>query len=525
MPTRHVLAWDLGTSGAKVGLVASSGVVLASEFEPVRLSLSQGGAEQSPDEWWRALVLATRRLLAREVVPRASIAAIGVTAQWAGTVMVDAHGRSLGNAVIWMDTRGAAAVKRLTAGFPGMQGYALFKLWRWLRLTGGAPTHAGKDPIGHILWLREARPELYAQAHKFLEPKDYLTLRLTGRFTATFDSIAMHWVTDNRDPARIDYDRRLLDMVGLERRQLPDLCAAPEILGALLPAAASELGLDPSVVVVGGAADVHSGAIGAGTTRDFATHLYVGTSSWISCHMPRKRSDVLHNMAALPAAIPGRYLLLNSQETAGACLTHLAENLFFAADELETRAPPDVFARFDQVAAHAPAGSGRLLFLPWLYGERTPVEDARLRGAFVNYSLEHERAHVIRAVLEGVAHNSRWLFGHIERFVGRRIDELRFIGGGASSDLWCQIFADVLGRRVARVEAPRSANLRGAGLIALVGIGELDFDAVPERVPIERRFDPRTEVRALYDELFAEFLELHAKNRGILRRLNRDLHP
>lgn len=524
MPTRHVLAWDLGTSGAKVGLVDPSGAVLASEFEPVALFLAHGGAEQSPDEWWKALVLATRRLLARGLVPRDAIAAVGVTAQWAGTVMVDAQGQSLGNAVIWMDTRGAPAVKRLTGGFPEVQGYGLFKLLRWVRLTGGAPTHAGKDPIGHILWLREARPELYAQAHKFLEPKDYLTLRLTGRFTATFDSIAMHWVTDNRDPTRIDYDPGLLEMVGLERRQLPDLCAAPHVIGELLPARAEELGLDRNVVVVGGAADVHSGAIGAGTTRDFATHLYVGTSSWISCHLPGKRSDVLHNMAALPAAIPGRYLLLNAQETAGACLTHLADNLLFADDELETRAPPDVFARFDRVAAHAPAGSGRLLFLPWLYGERTPVEDARLRGAFINYSLEHKRAHVIRAVLEGVAYNSRWLFGHIERFVDRRIEELRFIGGGASSDLWCQIFADVLGRRIARVDAPRSANLRGAGLIALVGIGELDFGAVAERVPVERYFEPRSEVRALYDELFAEFLELHAKNRGILRRLNHELH-
>lgn len=525
MSTRHVLAWDLGTSGAKVGVVAASGVVLASEFEPVSLSLSNGGAEQSPDEWWNALVIATRRLLARDLVPRSTIAAIGVTAQWAGTVMVDADGRALGNAVIWMDTRGAPAVKRLTGGFPEVQGYALYKLLRWMRLTGGAPTHAGKDPIGHILWLRDARPELYSKAHKFLEPKDYLTLRLTGRCTATFDSIAMHWVTDNRDPRRIDYDAGLLEMVGLERRQLPDLCAAPDTVGKLLPALAQELGLAPDVIVVGGAADVHSGAIGAGTTRDFATHLYVGTSSWISCHLPSKKTDVLHNMAALPAAIPGRYLLLNAQETAGACLTHLADNLFFAEDELGTRAPGNVFELFDRVAERAPAGSARLLFLPWLYGERTPVEDSRLRGGFVNYSLEHKRPHVIRAVLEGVAYNTRWLFGHVENFVGKTIAELRFIGGGANSDLWCQIFADVLGREVARVDAPRSSNLRGAGLIAFVGLGELDFDEVAERVSVSRRFEPDPRMRALYDELFAEFLELHAKNRGILRRLNRDLTP
>jgi xylulokinase len=525
MPGRHVLAWDLGTSGAKVGLVAPSGQVLASEFEPVELLLSNGGAEQRPLEWWRALSLATQRLLAREVVPRNSIAAIGVTAQWAGTVMVDAAGVPLHNAVIWMDARGADAVKRLTGGFPQVAGYALHKVIRFMRLTGGAPTQGGKDPVGHILWLRESKPELYARAHKFLEPKDYLTYVLTGRFTATFDSIAMHWVTDNRDPNRIVYDDGLLRMLGLDREKLPDLCAAPDVIGPLLPERASELGLDPSVVVVGGAPDVHSAAIGAGTTRNFATHLYVGTSSWISCHVPAKKTDVLHNMAALPAAIPGRYLLLNSQETAGACLTHLCDNVFFADDELATRAPPNTFELLDRIAARAPAGSGRLLFLPWLYGERTPVEDARLRGGFYNYSLEHRRPHLIRAVLEGVAYNTAWLFRHIEGFIGQRVDELRFIGGGACSDLWCQIFASVLDRRILRVESPRASNLRGAGLIAFVGLGELDFDTAAARVAVERSFEPERSARTLYQELFAEFLQIHAKNRGILRRLNKDLSP
>jgi len=524
MVARNVLAWDLGTSGAKVGLVAASGEVLATEFEPVELLLSKGGgAEQRPDDWWAALCRATERLLKRDVAPRSSIAALGVTAQWAGTVMVDAAGQPLQNAVIWMDARGASAVKRLNAGFPEVSGYALHKLWRWMRLTGGAPSHGGKDPIGHILWLREARPLLYARAYKFLEPKDYLTFRLSGRFTATYDSIALHWVTDNRDPTRIDYDATLLRRVGIAREQLPDLCAAPDVIGKLLPRHAAAFGLEDGVLVMAGSPDVHSAAIGAGTTRNFESHLYVGTSSWISCHVPAKKTDVLHSLASLPAAIPGRYLLLNSQETAGACLTHLRDKLFFEDDELNTHAPENAFELFDRIAARAPEGSGRLLFLPWLYGERAPVEDARLRGGFLNYSLEHGRAHVLRAALEGVAYNSRWLFGYIEKFIGRRIEELRFIGGGASSDLWCQIFADVLERPILRVKAPSAANLRGAALIAFVGLGELDFDAVPARVPIAKRFEPRSEPRALYRELFAEFLELHAKNRAILGRLNRPL--
>jgi xylulokinase len=267
---------------------------------------------------------------------------------------------------------------------------------------------------------------------------------------------------------------------------------------------------------------VHSAAIGAGTTRDFDAHLYVGTSSWLSCHLPHKKTDVRHNMAALPAAIRGRYLLLNEQETAGACLSQLRDRMLYADDELGTRAPDDVFQRFDRAAARSPAGARRLLFLPWLYGERTPVEDHTLRGGFVNYSLEHERRDLIRAVLEGVAFNARWLLGAVESCVGRRLAELRFIGGGAESELWSQIFADVLDRPMLRVEKPRLSNLRGAAMVALVALGELDFGEVPQRVPVVARVEPRAEHRALYDELFAEFLALHDALQPTFRRLNQE---
>jgi xylulokinase len=526
MSERHVLAWDLGTSGAKAGIVSASGEVLASEFEPTALYLDNGGAEQRPGEWWEALCRATLRLLGRELVPRASIAAFGVTAQWSGTVAVDAAGEALGNAIIWMDSRGAEQVERLCGGFPEVQGYALHKLWRWMRLTGGAPGHAGKDPLAHILWLRENRPATYERAKKFLEPKDYLTYRLSGRLAASYDSIALHWVTDNRNPERITYDEGLLALAGIARDKLPELVPATETLGSLRPELAERFGLGANVAITASAPDVHSAAIGAGTTRDHRTHLYVGTSSWISCHVPQKKTDVLHNMAALPAGIPGRYLLLNEQESAGACLTHLRDKLFFPSDALSAApAPQDFFPAFDRVASASPPGAKNLLFLPWLYGERTPVEDRNLRGAFFNYSLEHERSDIARATLEGIAYNSRWLFGHVERFVGERVEALRFIGGGADSTLWCQILADILDRPLLKVKAPRLSNLRGAAFIAFVGIGELDFDEIENRVAVETEFEPRREHRGRYEQLFGTYLELYRKNRSIFQRLNRKDSP
>jgi xylulokinase len=185
------------------------------------------------------------------------------------------------------------------------------------------------------------------------------------------------------------------------------------------------------------------------------------------------------------------------------------------------KAPANAFELLDRAAEKSPAGSNHLLFLPWLNGERTPVEDPYLRAALFNYSLSHQRSDVIRAVLEGVALNTRWLFGHVENFFERRVSELRLIGGGAESALWCQIFADVLDRRVLRVEKPQLSNLRGAGLIAWVGLGELGWDDVPSRVKVKEPIEPNPKNLAVYDERSAEFQELYVRNRATFSSMNR----
>lgn len=519
---RYILAVDPSTSALKVALVSTAGRVVGLETEPVELQLLPGGgAEQDPEAWWQAVLRAAGRLLDRGLVPREAVVGVGCTAQWSGTVPVDREGRPLGNAIIWMDARGAPEVRRVTGGPIRVAGYGVDKLWRWLRKTGGIPTHTGKDSIAHILYLRRERPELYAATYKFLEPKDYLNLRLTGRFAASYDSIALHWVTDNRDPARVEYDPGLLALVGVEREKLPDLVPATGVLGPLRPGVAAALGLGPGVQVVAGTPDLHSAGVGSGATRDGEAHLYVGTSSWLTCHVPFKKTDLLHNMATLPAPIPGRYFVGNEQETAGACLTFLRDNLFFHQDGIPTGPPPpDIYRLFDAAAAGAPPGSGGVIFAPWLYGERTPVEDPYIRGGFHNLSLNSTRPHLIRAVLEGVAYNTRWLLGAVEGFVGRRLDPIRFIDGGAQSDLWCQIFADVLDRQIDQVRDPLQANVRGAALVAAVGLGYLTFDQVPERVGVARSYRPRPEYRRRYDELYAAFLALYRRNRGIHARLN-----
>ncbi|HVE83384.1 MAG TPA: FGGY-family carbohydrate kinase [Myxococcales bacterium] len=520
---RYLLAIDLGTSGPKVALFTSDcQVVVGSEVEPTRLYLEPGGgAEQDPEDWWRAVCTASRRLLGRHPEQAKRIAAVGCTAQWSGTVPVDEAGNAVGRAIIWMDSRGGKHVKRALGGFPSVMGYGAAKLLRWIRLTGGVPGHSGKDSLAHILFLKAERPDVYARAAKLLEPKDYLNLRLTGRTAASFDSITLHWVTDNRRPDRIDYHPGLLRAVGLERSRLPDLKRAVDVLGPLLPGPAAELGAPEGAQVVVGTPDIQSAAVGSGAVRDFEPHLYLGTSSWLTCHVPFQKTDAIHNMASLPSPIPGRYFIGNEQECAGACLTFLRDQVFFAQDDLGTALPAAAYRRFDDLVEKAPPGARKVIFTPWLYGERTPVEDPSIRGGWHNVSLGTTRGELVRSVYEGVAFNARWLLQAVEKFTGRTLGAIHLIGGGARSDVWCQIQADVLGRPIRQMGDPVMANARGVAIVASVGAGFGTFEEIAGKVPVARTFEPTKDRRALYEELFGEFLRLYRSSRTAHARLNR----
>jgi len=521
---KYILAIDLGTSGPKVALVSAQGEILGSEFEETKLLLfSNGGAEQSPDDWWNAIQKAVKRLLGKGLAATEDIIAISTTGQWSGTVPVDANGNALGNSVIWMDSRGGAQINEVAGGAINIEGYGPAKLFQWIRLTGGAPAIAGKDPIAHILYIKQTQPDLYRQTFKFLEPIDYLGLRLTGQFAASYDSITVHWLTDNRDINNVKYDDRLLKLSSIERTKLPDLKPANSILGSLLPNLAREWGLREDIQVVIGSPDVHSATVGSGAVRDFEAHVYIGTSSWLTCHIPFKKTDLFHSLAALPAAIPGRYLLTNEQETAGVCLQFLRDNIFFHQDEMSSGAvPANVYKLFDQIVARTPAGSDRLIFLPWLYGERAPVDDRFVRSGFINQSLHTTREHMVRAVFEGVAYNSRWLLKYVEQMIGRRAEVINMAGGGAKSDIWCQVYADVLDRPIRQMKDPIEVNVRGAALLASVALGYISYDDIASRVPVAKTYTPNPDNRKIYDELFSEFMAIYESNKKIFARLNRE---
>jgi len=516
-----ILAIDHGTSGIKAALVDTGGAVLDHAFAPCPTEvLPGGGAEQDPELWWRGLLETAGELMRRGSVAAERVRGVCVSSTWSSTVAVGPDGRHLMNALTWMDSRGAPYVQRLMRGFPSVAGYGLANLLRWIPRTGGGPTRSGKDDAAHAVLLKEAFPDVWRRTRTLLPSKDYINLRLTGRTAASYDSIALFWVTDIRDLAQVRYDDDLIRRLGLQRDKLPVLRPATSVLGPLLPDVAAQLGLRPDTPVVMGTADHQAALVGSGAVQDFAGHLYVGTSSWVQCPVPFKKTDVLHSIASLPSALPGRYQSVNEQDMAGGCLDFLVQTVLGDTGPADGPRAARRYAEVDRLAAAAPAGSGGVIFTPWLNGERTPVDDERLRGGLHNLSTTTTRQHIARSVLEGVALNTRWSLGYVERFVGRRLESLRFVGGGARSDLWAQIFADVLGRSIEQVAQPRQANARGAAFVGAVGLGLLSFDDVPARVPVRATYHPNPAHRGVYERLFREFVGLHRSQRGMFRRLH-----
>jgi len=395
------------------------------------------------------------------------------------------------------------------------------KVLHFIRLTGGMPSMTGKDPAGHMLFIRDEMPAIYEQTYKFLNVLDYMNLRLTGRYVATFDSILTSWVTDNRDPDHIYYDETLIKMLGVDTEKLPEIVPCSAVIGNLLPEVAEKLGLDASVQVVAGSIDNTAAAIGAGAVEDYAMHLYIGTSSWMTAHVPYKKTDIMSSLASVPCAIPGRYLLTALQATAGGNLNFLRDQILYHKDELLQEADvPDIFKVLDQIAERVPAGSNGVIYTPWIWGERAPVDDRNLRAGLFNLALNNNREDIIRAFLEGVAFNTRWMLLPVERFIKRKVETINIVGGGAQSNVWCQIFADVLNVEIRQAADPICANARGAAWIASAGLGEISFTDIPGLVVFSQTYHPRAGNRKVYDDRFEIFKAVYKHMRGVYKTLN-----
>jgi xylulokinase len=501
------LSVDLGTGGPKIALVTLHGEVIAHEVHAVATDYSDdGGATQDAEQWWQLISDATRRLLTAPDVTKERVRAVAVTGQYASTVPVDANGLPTGPCLTWLDTRGRPYSKKAIGG--AVQGYNARKALAFVRKTGGGPSPSGADPTGQMLFLMHEAPELMAKTRWMMEPVDYLTMRFTGVASATHASRLALWMTNNRELSTFSYDEKLLSMVGLESKYLPPLVPFGSIVGHVTTRVADELGLADETAVVTGIPDLHAAALGAGATKLYDTHLALSTTSWISCPLPAMKTDVKHTIATVPGLTNNTYLMINSQDTGASALQWFQGALAGAGSVMS-------FDEMTSLAATSPPGARGVVFSPWLAGERSPVGNRNIRAGFSNLSLTATSADLIRAVLEGVAANSAWLFGYVEKFTGQRLSPIRLLGGGAQSALWCQIYADTLGRDVEQVPEPLLAQSRGAALLAAVALGEARLDGLGQQTT-GQMFEPSNHEQ--YRERASELAAIYQRDKTWSRR-------
>lgn len=499
---KYLIAHDVGTSGSKGTLIDMTLTVSASESAEYKVLFPEKGhAEQNPEDWWNAVTKTTKTLIEKTGVNSNDIVGVVFSAQMAGLIPVDEQGNCLMNCLTWLDTRAQEQAKKIIgSGMVKVSGYSLLPLLQFLRITGGAPGIAGKDAISKILWLKEENPDIYKDAVKLLDVKDYLLYKCTGDYITSRDCANVSWMMDTREK-KFCWSLPILKKYGIDASKLPHIKKSTDRAGVITGKASNDLGVSEGVPVIVGAGDMASAAVGSGAVAEGETHVYVGTSSWVAAHLQSRAKDVTHYMGSICSANPGMYLCVAEQETASGCLEWI-KNIVRELD----------YDQLNEYVSTVEPGAGGIVFTPWLFGERSPLDDPDVRGGFYNVSLEHTRGHLARAVYEGVAVNIKWALQYFEKLMKVNLDKVHLIGGGAQSDVWCQIFADAFSKRVLRVENPLDAGARGAAAIALVGLGQVDgFEDIKKLIGVEKQFTPKKENIPVYDGILEEFKVLYKK--------------
>jgi xylulokinase len=492
------LGIDVGTGGTRAVLIETDGRITASatgEHAPFA-SPQTGWAEQDPRDWWRAATLAVREVLSKTGIAPEEISAVGFSGQMHGAVLLDKHDEVLRPSIIWCDQRtsdqciaitkqvGAARLIELTCN-PALTGFTLPKL----------------------LWVREFEPEAWQQVASVLLPKDYVRLRLTGdKATDVADASGtlLFDVTNRR------WSEPMLAAAEINEGLMPRVYESPEITGVVSAAGAEATGLRAGTPVVAGGGDQSAGAVGMGIVRPGAVSATIGTSGVVFAASDKPALDPHGRVHTFCHAVPGRWHVMGVTQGAGLSLRWFRDQFGAHADDGR-----DPYERLTEEAAAAPPGANGLLWTPYLMGERTPHLDPQARAALVGLTASHTRAHVVRAILEGVAFSLRDT-REIFREMDVPVNEIKLGGGGARSTLWRQIQADVYRQPVKIVEAEEGAAY-GAALLAGVGAGAWPSvdEACDSVVRVKAEVEPDRENAEMMERQYQLFRRIYPALRSL----------
>lgn len=497
--TTYLLGLDISTTGAKALLIDPNGAIIAAHTTPQPISAPHPlWSEQNPSDWWDGIAASIRAVLATPGVRAEDIAAIGLTGQMHGLVLLDSAGQVLRPAILWNDQRTGPQCEAITEriGFE-----------RLIALTGNRALTGFTAP--KIVWVRDHEPEIFARAAHILLPKDYIRLMLTGEYVMDMSDAAG---TSLLDVANRRWSEAVIDALAIPAAWLPALAEGPAITGAVTAEAAALTGLKAGTPVVGGGGDQAAGAVGMGAVTPGVIGLTVGTSGVVFAPLPAYAYEPAGRLHAFCHAVPGMWHFMGVMLSAAGSLQWYHDALTPDLD-FDTLVTP--------AGAIAPGADG-LLFLPYLTGERTPHPDPLARGAFVGLTTRHTRDHLTRAVLEGVAFGLKDSFTLIAEASGSSGGQMqvRVSGGGAKSPVWRQILADVIGAPLVTTNSTEGAAF-GAALLAAVGAGL--YADVPSACAASIRLTGETlpsDQAAAYPALYSAYQDLYPALKATFARLS-----
>lgn len=527
----YIIIYDFGTSSVKTCLFDISADIrlVASATAGYGLYISDdGGAEQDTEEWWAALCSTTRELFKKSEVKPSEIEGMAFCSQMQGSVFVDEKGNALRRPMNYLDQKGFKEYKDcMGRGVIKVSGCSLYKLVRNLIVNYAGSTSA-KDPVWKYKWVENNEPDVFKKIYKWLDIGDYLVSRCTGRIIRTADTAFATFLYDTRKGEE-GWNKGLLKMYRVNPDHMPDIIDCTDQVGGLTKRAAQDIGLVEGIPVFGGGGDTTFVNIGAGCTMPGDTHIYVGTSGWVSTFMDHQTVDISAMITGVLSAKHGYFNYYAELETAGKCFEWVMDHL--ALDEinvyLNQTKVTDVESKYlslydylSEEVSKVPPGANGVIFTPWLHGNRCPFEDSNAGGMFFNIRIENGKRDMIRAVLEGICYHLRWLLECSEKKV-KTSDTIRFVGGGALSPVTCQMLADITGRTIETVNNSQEVGAIGTALVVAAGIQGADvLELSRQLVKANQVYTPDPENKEIYERSYKVFKNLYKSNALNFKKMN-----
>ncbi len=505
---KYLLGVDLGTSGTKTVLFDEKLSVIASDLaEYPLIQIKNGYAEQNPADWWNAVCSTIKNVVKTAGVSSCDVAGIGISGQMHGLVMLDEDGEVLRNSIIWCDGRTEKQCDEITKTI-GKE--------RLIELTAN-PALTGFT-LGKILWVRENEPQIYAKCKHILLPKDYIRYKLTGVFaTEVSDASGMNLLDINSR----DWCDEIIEKLSLDKNMFAKVYESTEITGYVCGQGAVETGLSSGEItaVVGGAGDNAAAAVGMGVVRDKTAFTTIGTSGVVFAQTDKASVDKLGRVHTFCAAVPKKYTVMSCTLAAGLSLKWFRDNFCEVEIDKAEKDGVDPYFIMDKLAENSPIGANRLLYLPYLMGERSPILDSKARGTFVGLSAMHEKKDLIRSVLEGVIFSQKQCLDVLSEMDVLPEDMLA-CGGGAVSPLWRQIMSDVYNMPVKTIVNKDAPSL-GVAILAAVGTGIFSSveDACDSVIKSNKTVNP---VKENHEE-YLKYFEIYKKVYPALKDVYKDI--